>query len=337
MLSHLLRRLLMAVPTLLGVALVSFALVHMIPGDPVTLLYGTHALSPAEHAAALHRLGLDGPLPRQFATYVWRAAHGDFGTSLVTGEPVIAAFASRLPATLELSAAAMFLALLLGVPAGVVAALRRGRWPDHLTMTASLAGYSMPVFWWGMLLILLFSVGLEWTPVSGRLSAATLIEPRTGLMLVDTLLAHDRDAFADALLHLVLPALTLCTIPLAVIARMTRSAMLGVLGEDYVRTARAKGAAPWRVVVVHALRNALLPVVTVTALQVGTLLAGAVLTETVFSWPGIGQWMVQAVFTRDYPVVQGGVVLIAACVVAVNMSVDLVYAAIDPRIRHAGR
>ncbi|WP_455383730.1 ABC transporter permease subunit, partial [Acidihalobacter prosperus] len=223
----------------------------------------------------------------------------------------------------------------IGLPAGVIAAIRRGGVVDHTVMTVSLTGYSMPIFWWGLLLILLFSVQLGWTPVSGRISPQFWVEPRTGFMLIDTLLAGDTAAFVDALRHLILPAIVLGTIPLAMIARMTRSSMLEVLNEDYVRTARAKGASPFRVIMIHALRNALIPVVTVTGLQVGVMLAGAILTETIFSWPGIGQWMVQAINQRDYPVVQGGILLIASMIILVNLLVDIAYGIINPRIRHA--
>ena len=320
---------------LLGVSLLSFVLVHLVPGDPVALLTGQQGLPPAEHARLLHKLGLDLPWWRQYLGFVLRAAHGDLGVSLFTHEPVSAEFAQRLGATLELSTAALLVALLVGVPAGVLAALHRGRGVDHLVMSVSLGGYSMPVFWWGLLLILLFSVELGWTPVAGRLAPQFWIEPRTGLMLLDTLLAGDLPAFRDALRHLLLPALTLGTVALAVMARMTRSAMLEVLGQDYVRTARAKGLSETRVVVVHALRNALIPVLTALGLQAGSLLGGAVLTETVFSWPGIGQWMVQAIQQRDYPVVQGGMLLVACLVIGVNTLVDLGYGLLDPRIRHA--
>jgi dipeptide transport system permease protein len=203
-------------------------------------------------------------------------------------------------------------------------------------MGVALTGYSMPIFWWGLLLILLFSVELDLTPVSGRIAAQYYIEPTTGFLLVDTLLQGDRDAFRSALSHLVLPTIVLGTVPLAVIARMTRSAMLEVLGEDYVRTARAKGLSAYRVICIHALRNALIPIVTVIGLQVGVLLTGAILTETIFSWPGVGKWLIEAIGRRDYPVLQGGILLIGVMVMAVNLAVDLTYGLINPRIRHAG-
>ncbi len=216
----------------------------------------------------------------------------------------------------------------------MIAALKRGSLFDHGVMTISLAGYSMPIFWWGLILIMLFSVSLGWTPVSGRLDLLYDIEPKTGFMLIDTLLSDEDGAFIDAVRHLILPAIVLGTIPLAVIARMTRSSMLEVLREDYVRTARAKGLSPARVVFVHALRNAMIPVLTVFGLQVGTLLAGAVLTETIFSWPGIGKWLIDAIGRRDYPVVQNGILLVATLVILVNFIVDILYGLANPRIRH---
>ena len=225
------------------------------------------------------------------------------------------------------------IAICLGIPAGVIAAMKRGSWFDQSVMGAALVGYSMPIFWWGLLLIILFSVTLGWTPVSGRISLMYYFPQVTGFMLIDSLLSGQKGAFASAVSHLILPTIMLGTIPLAVIARQTRSAMLEVLGEDYVRTARAKGLSSGRIIGLHALRNALIPVVTVIGLQVGVMMAGAILTETIFSWPGVGKWMVDSVFKRDYPVVQGGLLLIAAIVMIVNLIVDVLYGTINPRIR----
>ena len=239
------------------------------------------------------------------------------------------------PATVELSLCALLLAILIGLPAGVVAGVKRGSVFDHGLMGISLTGFSMPIFWWGLLLIILFSGILQWTPVSGRISLLYFFPPVTGFMLIDSLLADQEGAFASAASHLVLPTIVLGTVPLAIIARQTRSAMLEVLGEDYVRTARAKGLPPSRVIGLHALRNALIPVVTVIGLQVGLLFSGAILTETIFSWPGIGKWLVNSIYRRDYPSVQGGIVLIASVVMLVNLVVDLLYGLINPRIRHA--
>jgi dipeptide transport system permease protein len=334
MLRFVLTRLLTVVPTFIGITLLVFILIHLIPGDPVEVLMGERGISPQAHAEALHRLGLDAPLPVQYLHYVTHALHGDLGTSLVSSTSVMQEFLSRFPATVELSLCALLFAMIVGIPAGVIAALRRGSAVDHGVMGTALAGYSMPIFWWGLILIMFFSVKLGWTPVSGRIAVEYDVTPVTGFMLIDALLSTDSGAFVSALSHLVLPTIVLGTIPLAVIARMTRSSMLEVLREDYIRTARAKGLAPLRVIVVHALRNALIPVVTAIGLQVSLLLAGAVLTETTFSWPGIGKWLIDAVGRRDYPVVQGAILLIALLVIVVNFCVDMLYGLLNPRIRH---
>ncbi|NUZ04603.1 ABC transporter permease subunit [Piscinibacter koreensis] len=335
MLAFLLKRLALVVPTFLGITLLVFSLIRLIPGDPVEALSGERGMTPERYQRLLHEFGLDRPLPVQYLDYVWRALHGDLGVSMISHEPVFAEFMARFPATIELSLCAMLLAVVIGLPAGMLAAVKRNTIWDYSVMGASLTGYSMPIFWWGLLLILTFSVGLGWTPVSGRIAIQYDIAPVTGFMLVDSLLADDAGAFRSALSHLVLPTIALGTIPLAVIARMTRSSMLEVLREDYIRTARAKGASSWRVIAVHALRNALVPVVTTIGLQVGTLLAGAILTETIFSWPGIGKWLVEAIHRRDYAAVQGGILLSASVIIGVNLLVDTLYGVINPRIRHA--
>lgn len=335
MLRFLLTRASLVIPTFLGITLVAFFLIRLVPGDPIETMAGERGIDPARHEALRAEYGFDKPLLVQYGIYLERLAHGDLGRSISTKEPVIAEFASLFPATIELGVCAILFALLVGLPAGILAALRRNSVFDHGVMGLSLTGYSMPIFWWGLLLILLFSVQLGWTPVSGRIDVQYFIEPVTGFLLIDTLLSDESGAFASALSHLVLPAIVLGTVPLAVIARMTRSAMLEVLGEDYMRTARAKGLPAWRIVGLHALRNALIPVVTVIGLQVGVLFTGAILTETIFSWPGIGKWLIEAIGRRDYPVLQGGILLIGAVVMAVNLLVDLAYGLVNPRIRHA--
>jgi dipeptide transport system permease protein len=334
MLSFLLRKLATLVPTLLGVTLVAFALIRLVPGDPIEVMVGERNIDEAARVALLAELGLDQPLPVQYGRYLLGLLQGDLGKSLVTREPVSAEFAALFPATLELALAALLLAVVVGMALGIFAALRRGRWADQLVMALATVGNSMPVFWWGLILIMAFSVGMEWTPVSGRVAIEHDIPPVTGFMLIDTLLSDERGSFASALLHLVLPATVLGTVPMAVIARMTRSAMLEVLREDYMRTARAKGLSPWRVVVVHGLRNALIPVVTVLGLQVGSLLGGAVLTETIFSWPGIGKWLIDAIARRDYPVVQAAILISAVLFIAINLLVDVLYGVLNPRIAH---
>jgi len=323
------------IPTFIGITLVAFFLIRLVPGDPIEAMAGERGIDPARHERLLRDFGLDQPLLIQYGRYVSRVLQGDLGRSMVTRETVLSEFATLFPATLELSFCAMLIALVLGLPAGILAAVRRNSLLDHGVMGAALTGYSMPIFWWGLLLILLFSVELDLTPVSGRIGDVFYIEPVTGFLLIDTLLSDEPGAFASALSHLVLPAIVLGTIPLAVIARMTRSAMLEVLGEDYIRTARAKGLPGYRVIWLHALRNAAIPIVTVIGLQVGVLFTGAILTESLFSWPGVGKWLVEAIGRRDYPVLQGGTLLIGAAVMAVNLLVDLAYGMINPRIRHA--
>lgn len=334
MLRFILRRLGMVVPTFIGITLLAFALIHLIPGDPVEIMMGERGIDAASHAQALRQLGLDQPLPVQYGRYLWQALHGNLGQSLLSHTSVLTEFGARFPATLELSLCALLFAIVVGLPIGVAAALKRGSALDHGVMGAALTGYSMPIFWWGLILIMFFSVKLGWTPVSGRIAVEYDVPTVTGFMLIDGWLSTDPGAWRSAVSHLILPAIVLGTIPLAVIARMTRSSMLEVLREDYIRTARAKGLSRARVVVVHALRNALVPVITVIGLQVGTLLAGAVLTETIFSWPGVGKWLIDAIGRRDYPVVQGGILLIALLVIVVNLCVDLLYGVLNPRVRH---
>lgn len=334
MIRFILSKILYLIPTFIGITIVAFGFVRVLPGDPVLLMAGERGLSPERHAQLLAQFGFDRPLWEQYLDYVWKLLHGDLGASIVTKVPVLQEFFTLFPATLELSLCAIILAVLVGVPAGVLAAVKRGSWFDQSSMGVALIGYSMPIFWWGLLLIILFSGILQWTPVSGRISLMYYFPSTTGFMLIDSLLSGQKGAFSSAVSHLILPTIVLATIPLAVIARQTRSAMLEVLGEDYVRTARAKGLPLRRVIGLHALRNALIPVITTIGLQVGVLMAGAILTETIFSWPGIGKWMLDSISRRDYPVVQGGLLLIAMIVMAVNLIVDLLYGLINPRIRH---
>ena len=333
MFGFVLRKLAAVIPTFLGITLVAFTLIRLVPGDPIEVMVGERNLDPVMHAALTQRLGLDRPLYEQYLSYINALVHGDMGTSLVTREPVVREFMALFPATVELTLMALLFAITLGLPAGIIAGLKRGSPIDHSVMGVAMTGYSMPIFWWGLIMIMFFSVDLGWTPVSGRIAIEYDIVPRSGLLLIDSLLSCEEGAFKSAASHLVLPVIVLGTVPLAVIARMTRSSMLEVLREDYIRTARAKGMAPLRVVVVHALRNALIPVITVIGLQVGSLLAGAVLTETIFSWPGIGKWLIDSIARRDYPVVQAGILVSATIFVAVNLLVDLLYGVVNPRMR----
>ncbi len=333
MLRFLLNRLALVIPTFIGITVLSFAFIRLLPGDPVDVLSGEHTMSPERHAELLHQFGLDRPIWQQYFDYVVQALQGDLGNSLSNHHPVMQQFLQLFPATVELSICALLIAIVVGIVFGMLAAARRDTWIDQLTMGGALIGYSMPIFWWGLLLIIVFAADLHWFPVQGRMDLAIYFKPTTGFMLIDSIVSGQKGAFLSAVQHLVLPSIVLATIPLAVIARQTRSAMLEVLGEDYVRTARAKGLTEQRVTALHAFRNALIPVVTTIGLQVGTLMAGAVLTETIFSWPGIGKWMIEAIGHRDYTVVQGGLLMIAVVVMLVNLLVDVLYALINPRIR----
>lgn len=337
MLQFILQRLGLVIPTFIGITLLTFIFVHLIPGDPVMIMAGERGLSPERHAYLMAELGLDKPLWQQYLNYLNGILHGDLGISLKSRIPVWDEFLPRFKATLELGVCAMIFAVSVGIPVGVLAAVKRGSIFDHTAISVSLAGYSMPIFWWGIMLIMLVSVKLDLTPVSGRLADSVFLDdsnPLTGFMLIDTFIWGEEGDFLDAVHHIILPAIVLGTIPLAVIVRMTRSSMLEVLGEDYIRTARAKGLSRARVILIHALRNAMLPVITVIGLQVGTMLAGAILTETIFSWPGLGRWLIDALQRRDYPVVQGGVLLIATMIIFVNLLVDVLYGIVNPRIRH---
>jgi dipeptide transport system permease protein len=335
MLRFILNKLLLILPTLFGITVCAFMFVRLLPGDPILAMAGEHGVTPERYEILKEQFGYNVPIWQQYLKYIWTLMHGDFGISIATKRSVISEFSVLFPATLELSIAAMLFAIILGVPAGILAAVKRGSWLDHTTMGVALTGYSMPIFWWGLLLIIFFSGYLGWTPVSGRIGLQFFFKPVTGFLLVDSLLYGKWDAFLSALRYLILPAIALGTIPLAVIARQTRSAVLEVLGDDYIRTAQAKGLSRFRVICVHALRNALIPVVTTIGLQVSTLIAGAILTETIFSWPGIGKWMVDSIFKRDYVAVQSGLLLISIIVMVFNVLIDFLYAVLNPRIRVA--
>jgi peptide/nickel transport system permease protein len=332
--QYILKRLLGLLPILFGITLAVFLLLRLIPGDPAIVLAGERA-TPEQIAALREQLGLNKPLLLQYFAFLENLLRLDFGNSIVSGIPVMDEIRSRWAATFELSIAAMLVAIVLGIPAGVVAAVHKNRPVDNLLMSGSLVGVSLPVYWLGLLLIYLFSVTLRWLPPSGRISIENgfSFQPMTGFYVLDALLKLDALALGDVLSHLVLPALTLGTIPLAIVARITRSAMLEVLTQDYIRTAKAKGLPDRLVVFRHALKNALLPINTTIGLQFGTLLGGAILTETIFSWAGIGSWVYEGILARDYPVVQGGVVFIAVLFVLINLLVDISYAWIDPRIQ----
>jgi len=325
---------------LLAITLVSFLFLHLIPGNPIAIRLGEHA-SPQQIAYLTHEYGLDRPWWVQLEKYLLALAHGDLGISISDTQPVAQKLALAFPATVELTFGAMLVAVVIGIPAGVLAAVRRRSFLDVFTMSAVLVSVSIPVFWLGWVLVYVLAVlpshfGLDLFPISGRVSLLYEIPPRTHLIVIDALLAGNVRAALDALWHLVLPALTLGTIPLAIVAKITRGSMLEVLASDYVRTARAKGLGEGRVVVRHALRNALVPIITVLGLQTGLLLGGAVLTESVFAWPGVGRLAYDAISNRDMPVINGCVLLFATVFVMVNTVVDLLYALANPRIRYAG-
>jgi peptide/nickel transport system permease protein len=320
------------IPVLIGVSIVVFSMVRAIPGDPAQIMLGQTA-SPSQIQEIRNSMGLDEPLPVQYLLFVKNAVRGDLGDSIVTGRPVTSELLVRFPATLELTAFAMIIAILVGVPVGVISAVRQYSLLDKVASVTALTGISMPIFWLAMILIVIFGVNLELLPFPGRLGPTTAITSITGLVLVDSLLTLNFAGFWDGLLHLIMPAIALGTIPMAVIMRMTRSSMLEVMGEDYVRTARAKGVVPWRVVFKHSLRNAMLPTITVIGLLVGLLMGGSILTETIFSWPGVGQITLESVGRRDYAMIQGVVLYGAALFVLINLLVDVLYAVLDPRVR----
>ncbi|MBC7427458.1 MAG: ABC transporter permease subunit [Bacteriovorax sp.] len=332
------KKLLDLIPTLLGITLVCFFMIRLIPGDPVLNLIGERGADPAKYLEMKKSLGLDLSITQQFVVYIQSIFRGDIGTSIISNNSVWSEFIERFPATLELGMVGLVGATILGIPMGIFAAIKRNSFFDYFLMSVSLIGYSMPIFWWGLILILLFSVKMGITPVSGRINFIYDIPTYTGLYLIDTLRpavvsVEGFKPFWSALQHLILPATALGTIPLAVIARMTRSSMLEVLNEDYIRTAKAKGMSRKRIIYIHALRNALVPIITTLALLFGSIITGAILTETIFSWPGIGKWLVQSITARDYPVIQGGVLIISFIIVLTNILVDVIYFLLNPKMR----
>lgn len=333
MISFILKRILMVIPTFIAITLITFALVHLIPGDPIEIRMGERGVDPQMHAEMMRQLGLHLPLPEQYWNYIKGIFQGDLGKSFRNNEPVLKEFFTLFPATMELAFFALLWSLFLGIILGVIAAIKKESWFSHFISGLSLTGYSMPIFWWGLILIIYVAEPLG-LPRGARLPSEFWIDFDTGFMLIDTWRSNEPGAFLAAVKSLILPAIVLGTIPLAVVTRMTRSSMLEVLGEDYIRTAKAKGLNTTRIVIIHALRNALIPVVTVVGLIVGQLLSGAVLTENIFSWPGIGKWIIDAINNRDYPVLQGSVLIIATIIIVVNLAVDLIYGVINPRIRH---
>jgi peptide/nickel transport system permease protein len=332
MLRFVVRRLLLLVPILLGLSILVFVWIRALPGSPATTLLGERATQ--EQIAAINeQYGLNDPLPQQYLRYLRTTLSGDFGVSQTSRRPVIEEFQQRFPATIELALAAMLFSSVLGIPLGFLAAKRHGTWIDHTSLIASLIGISIPIFFLAIILKYIFAVKLGWLPTVGRISVLIDLEHPTNFYILDAIIAGDPEALWDVLKHLILPAIALGSIPLAITARITRAAVLDVQNEDYVRTARAKGVSPVVVDRRHVLRNAMLPIVTIIGLQAGLLLSGAILTETVFAFPGIGTWLVDAIGARNYPVLQGGILFIALVFVLVNLIVDISYAFLNPRIR----
>lgn len=327
------KRLLMLIPVLLGVSLIVFVLARFIPGDPARVMMGPKA-RPESIRVFNERYGLDKPVPVQYVMWMGHMLRGDMGDSLRTRTPVQGELMARFPHTLELAVASMIIGAILGIGFGVLAAVYRNRSVDYVTMVVALAGLSTPIFWLGLMLIFLFSVMLGWLPTGGRMGYDVNIDTVTHLPILDSLLTGDWYGFKSLLTHIFMPAVTLATPVIAVTARMTRSSMLEVMSQDYIRTARAKGLTEIAVVYGHALRNALLPVVTVLGLDVGWLLGGAVVTESIFAWPGVGRYVFESIKARDYPAIQASVLFIAATFVIVNLAVDILYAYINPRIRY---
>ena len=333
MLTYIVRRLLLLIPVLIGVSILAFSLLRLIPGDPAKSMLGNKATA-AQLQSLRAELKLDDPLPIQYKNYMGEILTGDLGKSIKSHESVLKEISTRLPATIELSVFALIIAIVVGVLAGIISAAKRHSWFDHLSMTGALFGVSMPIFWLGLMMIWLFSVTLHWLPPSGRLSVGMHLKLITNFYLIDSILTGNWPAFKDSLQHILMPALALGTIPMAIIARMTRSSMLEVLNQDFIRTANAKGLSKYLVIFKHALKNAFLPVLTVIGFQFGFLLGGAVLTETIFSWPGVGRYVYQSILSRDYPVVQSTILIIAVIFVLINLVTDILYKYFDPRIRY---
>ena len=333
MLKYIIRRLLMLVPVLIGVSILTFSLIHLIPGDPARSMLGEKATE-AQLELLRADLGLNDPYIVQYGRFLGDILQGDLGQSIQSKENIAYEIMHKLPATIELTIFAMIIAIIIGIVAGVIAAVKQYSWFDNISMTGALFGVSLPIFWLGLMMIWIFSVKFNVLPPSGRITAGTGLQTITNFYLLDSILTLDWQAFKDVFLHLLMPGVALGTIPMAIIARMTRSSMLEVMRQDYIRTADAKGLKKHLIVFQHALKNAFLPVLTVIGLQFGLLLGGAVLTETIFSWPGVGRYVYLAVLSRDYPIVQSTILIIAIIFVLINLVTDILYKYFDPRIRY---
>lgn len=332
MLAYIIRRIFIMIPTLLGMSVIVFFMLHLTPGDPAELLMGERASEEALQDIREH-LGLNKPVYVQYGIFLKQLLQGDLGETIWTRQKVWIEVKQRFPATIELSVVALFISCVLGMLLGIISATKQYSIFDYLSMLGALIGVSMPIFWLGLVFMLIFSLNLGWLPMSGRLSIGIDLETITNFYVLDAILTGNWEAFRDALWHIIMPAFTLSTIPTAIIARMTRSSMLEVLRQDYIKTAKAKGLSQFKVVFKHALRNALIPVVTTIGLQFGVLLCGAILTETIFAWPGVGKWIYDAVMQRDYMVIRGGTLFLASIFIVINLCVDVLYAVINPRIK----
>ncbi|MBW2479050.1 MAG: ABC transporter permease [Deltaproteobacteria bacterium] len=332
MLAYIIRRLMIMIPTLLGVSIIVFLMLHLTPGDPAELLMGERASEEALQEIREH-LGLNKPLYVQYGMFLKQLMQGDLGETIWTRQKVWIEVKQRFPATIELSLVALFISCVMGMILGIVSATKQYSIFDYLSMLGALIGVSMPIFWLGLVFMLIFSLNLGWLPMSGRLSVGVELETITNFYILDAVLTRNWPAFRDAVWHIIMPAFTLSTIPTAIVARMTRSSMLEVLRQDFIKTAEAKGLSQFKVVFKHALRNALIPVVTTIGLQFGVLLCGAILTETIFAWPGVGKWIYDAVMQRDYMVIRSGTLFLASIFIVINLCVDLLYAVINPRIK----
>jgi peptide/nickel transport system permease protein len=334
MFNYILRRVLLLIPLLLAISIVVFFMIHLIPGDPVQIMLGDKGTE--EDAARLRaELGFNQPLHIQYLKFMGNLLQGDLGRSIRNRNPVINEIAAAFPATIELTVLSMIFASIIGIAAGIVSAIKQYSLIDNLTMVGALLGISMPVFWVGMMLMLIFGSRLGWLPISGRISRVTDLEIITNFYLLDSILTQNWAALRSTFSHLVLPAITLATIPVAMIARMTRSTTLEILNQDYIRTARAKGLPEKVVILKHVLKNSLIPVVTIIGLQFGSFLGGAVLTETVFARPGVGRLLINGILGRDFPVIQGAVIFIASFFIFINLIVDILYSYLDPRIQYS--
>lgn len=332
-LGKFLERLLQLVPVLLGVSVIVFVMISLTPGDPVQIMIGDQAITPEQEAALRRDLGLDRPMHERFFVFLGNAVQGDFGQSFYHRRPVSEVIAERLPATIELSLVALIIALATSIPLGVLAAIRKNSIFDKIATVVSLLGVSLPGFWFGILLLMFFAVHLNLLPVAGRIGYSSEIEPITHLLLIDTLLRGRPDAFLDALSHIILPAITLGLPMTAILMRVTRASMLEALRQDYVTFAEAKGLSRRRVLFRHALKNALIPTVSVAAIETGSLLGGNMIVETVFGWPGLGRLVVESIFLRNYPLVQAAVLLYAVTYVFLNFFADILYTMLNPRVK----